>query len=49
MATLCSLVYWISSKWSDPYVQYFIRNEKCALNFTAIRYSLCKCSETILC
>ena len=30
-------------------IQYFIRRKNCALNFTAVRYSLHKCSETILC
>jgi len=30
-------------------VQYFIRSKTCVLNFTAVRYSLHKCRETILC
>ena len=30
-------------------VQYFIRSRKCVLSFTADRYSLHKCHETILC
>ena len=29
--------------------QYFIRSKNCVLNFTTVRYSLQKCSETILC
>jgi len=30
-------------------VHYFIRSTRSVLNFTAVRYSLHKCSETILC
>ena len=44
----CCQTYWISSKQSDSYirnVQYVIRSRNCALNFTAVRYFLHKCSE----
>ena len=30
-------------------IQYFIRSKNCVLNFTADRYSLHKCRETMLC
>ena len=30
-------------------VQYFIRSKNCVLNFTAVRYSLDRCSEMRLC
>jgi len=30
-------------------IQYFIMSKCCALNFTAVTYSLHKCSETVLC
>ena len=42
-----SPTYWISSKQSDPYIETCSKN--IAFNFTAVRYSLHKCSETIQC
>jgi len=40
----------IEAEWSIyQNVQYFIRSKNSAFNFTADRYSLHKCSETILC
>jgi len=41
----------IIETWSDPYqnIQYFIRSKNIVLNFITVRYSLHKCSDTILC